>query len=98
MRTRGAWSRGRLGVAVVGVGALVALSLQVVPASAAVVRYEAETATISQGTVSTQHAGFSGTGFVDYTNVAGSYVEWTVTAAAAGEATLTLRYANGTTT
>ncbi|MGW7369633.1 cellulase family glycosylhydrolase, partial [Streptomyces sp. NPDC054841] len=38
-----------------------------------------------------------GTGFVNYTNVAGSYVEWTVDAAQAGSAALTLRYANGTT-
>lgn len=32
------------------------------------------------------------------TNVAGSFVEWTVTAAAAGNATLAIRYANGTST
>ncbi|MEV4114047.1 glycosyl hydrolase family 28 protein [Nonomuraea sp. NPDC049695] len=60
-------------------------------------RYEAENATISQGVVESNHAGFSGTGFVNYDNVAGSYVEFTVNAAAAGPATLTLRYANGTT-
>jgi len=60
--------------------------------------YEAENATLSQATVATNHTGFSGTGFVDYTNVAGSFVEWTnVTAAAAGNVTLTFRYANGTT-
>jgi polygalacturonase len=58
-------------------------------------RYEAEKATISQGVVESNHAGFSGTGFVNYTNVAGSYVEFTVTAPAAGTATLTFRYANG---
>jgi hypothetical protein len=62
-----------------------------------VVRYEAENATISQGTVATNHLGFSGTGFVDYTNVAGSYVEWTVTMDAAGTATAKIRYANGST-
>ncbi|WP_431927595.1 glycosyl hydrolase family 28 protein [Nonomuraea jabiensis] len=60
-------------------------------------RYEAENATISQGVAESNHAGFSGTGFVNYDNVAGSYVEFTVNAAAAGTATLTLRYANGTT-
>jgi hypothetical protein len=84
-------------VAVVAAAALAALSLQVMPASAAVVRYEAETAMISQGTVSSQHAGFSGTGFVDYMNVTGSYVEWTVSAQVAGQATLTFRFANGST-
>ncbi|GAA1531861.1 carbohydrate-binding protein [Dactylosporangium maewongense] len=64
---------------------------------AGLVRYEAEKATISQGTVATNHTGYSGTGFVDYTNVAGSYVQWSVTAPAAGTATLTFRVANGTT-
>src|SRR4029450_1235280 len=58
-------------------------------------RYEAENAVISQGTVATNHTGFSGTGFVDYNNVVGSSVTWTVNAAAAGAATLTFRFANG---
>src|SRR5437899_8911400 len=67
-------------------------------ASAASTGYEAESATISQGTVATNHPGFTGTGFVDYSNVAGSYVEFSVPAAQAGTATLTFRYANGGTT
>jgi Ricin-type beta-trefoil lectin domain/Carbohydrate binding module (family 35) len=61
-------------------------------------RYEAEDATISQGTVATNHLNFSGAGFVDYTNVSGSYVEFSVSAAAAGTASIAIRYANGTTT
>ncbi|TMR96334.1 glycosyl hydrolase family 28 protein [Nonomuraea basaltis] len=60
-------------------------------------RYEAENATISRGVVESNHAGFSGTGFVNYDNVAGSSVEFTVNATSAGTATLTFRYANGTT-
>src|SRR6266536_1610318 len=67
-------------------------------ANAAATRYEAENATISQGTVANNHTGFSGTGFVDYTNVTGSYVQWTVNAASAGTASLSIRFANGTTT
>jgi polygalacturonase len=59
-------------------------------------RYEAENATISQGAVESNHAGHSGTGFVNGDNVAGSYTEWSVTGAA-GAATLRVRYANGTT-
>jgi alpha-galactosidase len=59
-------------------------------------RYEAEAATISQGTVDSNHDGYSGAGFVNYANVTGSYVEWTVNAAQTGPATLTFRYANGT--
>jgi chitinase len=56
-----------------------------------------ENATISQGTVATNHTGFSGSGFVDYTNVTGSCVEWAVNLAAAGSTGLTIRYANGRT-
>ena len=58
---------------------------------------QAEAATISQGAVESNHAGFTGTGFVNYDNLAGSYVQWNVSAAAAGPATPAFRYANGTT-
>ncbi|MCW2918566.1 MAG: Glucose/sorbosone dehydrogenase-like protein [Actinomycetia bacterium] len=62
------------------------------------VRYEAEDATISQGTVATNHSAYSGKGFVDMANgVAGAYVEWTVNVATAGSTAFTVRYANGTT-
>ncbi|MEV4111183.1 CBM35 domain-containing protein, partial [Nonomuraea sp. NPDC049695] len=61
-------------------------------------RLEAENATISQGVVESNHAGFSGTGFVNSDNVAGAYVEWRHDAAAAGPVTLAVRYANGTST
>jgi len=61
-------------------------------------RYEAENAFISQGVVESNHAGFSGTGFVNGDNVVGAYVEFTVASPAAGNGTLTVRYANGTTT
>jgi hexosaminidase len=61
-------------------------------------RFEAESAVVSQGVVASNHTGFSGTGFVDYNNVAGSSVTWTVDVASAGAATLTFRFANGTTT
>ncbi|AKJ09596.1 oxidoreductase [Streptomyces incarnatus] len=65
--------------------------------AAAATDYQAEDALISQGAVATNHTGYTGTGFVDYTNTKGSYVEFTVGAAAAGPASVTLRYANGTT-
>ncbi|WP_405145167.1 glycosyl hydrolase family 8 [Sphaerisporangium sp. NBC_01403] len=67
-----------------------------VGASAASTRYEAEAATISQGSVAADHSGYSGSGFVDYTNVSGSYVQWSVNAPTAGSAGLVVRYANGT--
>jgi chitin-binding protein len=61
-------------------------------------RYEAENATIYHGQVESDHAGFSGTGFVNYDNEVGSYVQWTVNAATAGTYTARFRHANGTTT
>ncbi|MCD2462925.1 cellulase family glycosylhydrolase [Streptomyces sp. NPDC056374] len=89
----------RLGAAGTALGALL-LGLAVTPptATAAPVTHEAETATVSQGAVESNHTGFTGNGFVNYDNARGSYVQWNVNAAQAGPATLTLRYANGTTT
>jgi hypothetical protein len=62
------------------------------------IRYEAEKATLSNAAVATNHTGFSGTGFVDFTNATGGFIQWTVTAPAAGTANVAIRYANGTTT
>src|SRR5215217_7352711 len=59
---------------------------------------QAETCTISQGVVEANHTGFTGTGFVNYDNVTGSYVQCSITAATAGGYSLTFRAANGTTT
>src|SRR2546423_7983685 len=90
--------RRRLFVGAVVVASMTATLGMVVPAAAAATLYEAESATIAQGTVDSDHAGFTGSGFVNYNNVTGSYVEFTVTAAEAQNVTLTFRYANGTTT
>lgn len=68
------------------------------PAAAATTRFEAEAATISQGTVESNHPGFTGSGFVNFDNAAGSYVEFSVSEPAARLARLTFRFANGTTT
>jgi subtilase family serine protease len=59
--------------------------------------FEAEGARLSNATVATNHTGFTGSGFVDYANAVGSFVEWTVARTTAGSAKLTIRYANGTT-
>jgi hypothetical protein len=47
--------------------------------------------------VEKEHGGFSGPGFVNYDDVAGSYVEWRVLAPCTGPAALNLWYANATT-
>ena len=97
MRLSGLSSR-RLAVTVLCAGLLGAVSVPLMsPASAAATRYEAENATISQGVVESNHLNFSGTGFVNYDNLVGSYVEWTVSAASAGTATLAVRHSNGST-
>ena len=67
-------------------------------ANAASTRYEAETAPATcAGTIDSNHAGFSGTGFCNGNNAVGAAAQFTVTASAAGTATVGLRYANGTT-
>src|SRR5688572_128480 len=77
-------------------GALVAASS---PASlAAPARYEAEASPGGcTGTIDSNWSGFSGSGFCNGTNSTGGYAQFTVTAAAAGTATLGIRFANGTT-
>ena len=63
---------------------------------AAAQRYEAETApAVCQGTIDSNQAGFSGTGFCNGNAAAGAYAQFTVTASAAGPATLGVRFANG---
>lgn len=82
--------------AVVLVAAVAATAVPLRAASAATTRYEAEAGTISQGAVANNHSGYTGTGFVDFTNVTGSYVQFTLSGSGAGAATLTFRFANGT--
>ncbi len=57
--------------------------------------YEAEQAVLSGAVVATNQTGYTGTGFADYRNATGDYIEWTVNAAAAGSFSLQFRYANG---
>lgn len=78
-------------------GTLVALSGTT--AQAATTRYEAETSpAICTGAVETEYAGYSGSGFCNGTNATGAYAQFTVSAPASGTATLSVRFANGTTT
>jgi hypothetical protein len=62
-------------------------------------RLEAENAPATcDGTIDSNQAGFSGTGFCNTTNAAGAAATWTVDATATGPATLWFGWANGTTT
>jgi hypothetical protein len=60
-------------------------------------RHEMESGTCD-GTIDSDHTGFSGTGFCNTTNAIGAAAQITVQTDTAGPATLTIRYANGTTT
>ncbi|HEV2779538.1 MAG TPA: carbohydrate-binding protein [Actinophytocola sp.] len=67
-------------------------------AAAAGVRYEAETApAVCTGTIDSNWAGFSGTGFCNGTNAVGAYAQFTVNAGTSGAALAEVRFANGTT-
>ncbi|MET0132854.1 MAG: PQQ-dependent sugar dehydrogenase, partial [Kibdelosporangium sp.] len=83
--------------AVLPCAAVLATAVVSAPIAHAATDHEAEDATISQGVVESNHAGFTGRGFVNYDNLAGSYVQWTVPNPTAGPADLTIRFANGTT-
>ncbi|HEV2784350.1 MAG TPA: discoidin domain-containing protein [Actinophytocola sp.] len=58
--------------------------------------FEAENG-LCEGTIDSNHTGFTGTGFCNLTNAVGSVAEWTVPATTAGSTAVTLRFANGTT-
>jgi hypothetical protein len=56
---------------------------------------QAEGAALSGPVVTANQAGYTGTGFADYVNATGDYIEWTVNAATPGSFSLQFRYANG---
>jgi pectate lyase len=66
-------------------------------ASSETIVYQAESGSLSQAAVESNHSGFTGSGFVNFDNLVGSSAQWTVNQASAGNATITFRYANGTT-
>ncbi len=57
--------------------------------------YQAETATLSGPTIKTNQTGYTGTGFVQFTNAAGDYIEWTLTNPTVSTRGLTFRYQHG---
>ncbi|WP_290863025.1 cellulase family glycosylhydrolase [Hamadaea sp.] len=66
--------------------------------SGSVTRYEAETSpAVCTGTIDSNWAGYSGSGFCNGNNTVGAYAQFTVNVSAAGTATVRVRFANGTT-
>lgn len=79
--------------------AVVAVLASPTAASAATTRYEAENSpAVCTGTIDSNWAGYSGTGFCNGTNATGAHAQFTVNASAAGTVTVAVRFANGTTT
>ena len=75
--------------------AVALLMLGSLPVTGAVAAdYQAENCVVSQGIVESNHAGYTGSGFVNTDNVTGAFLECTVTGPATS---LSVRYANGTT-
>jgi CubicO group peptidase (beta-lactamase class C family) len=62
--------------------------------SALLLSIQAESGTWSNAVVENNHAGATGTGFVNTANVSNTWVQWNVSAPAAGLAGLTIRFAN----
>jgi len=59
--------------------------------------YEAENAFIYHGIFENIHTGYSGSGYVNYDNKVGSYVEWKVNVPVTGWYNIVFKYSNGTT-
>lgn len=59
--------------------------------------YEAEKAVLKGVIVASGNSGYTGTGYADYQNSSGDYVQWTVSKSVTGVAFLHFRYANGST-
>ncbi|MDW7690875.1 T9SS type A sorting domain-containing protein [Flammeovirgaceae bacterium SG7u.111] len=59
--------------------------------------YQAESGTWDDATVDSNHAGYTGSGFVNTANAAGKYVEITVDVPSAGDHDVSIFYANGST-
>ena len=60
--------------------------------------YQAEKATLKGAVVGNTNAGYTDSGYADFTNASGDAITWDVTSAVAGSVNLTFRYANGGTT
>jgi hypothetical protein len=84
-------------LAILLAGAVVAMPTAA--AAADPIRYEAETAPATcDGSIDSNHAGYSGTGFCNADNTVGAAAQFAVNATTSGTATISVRFANGATT
>lgn len=71
---------------------------QTTQAATALGTYQAENAVVVGAKILNTSGGFTGTGYVDYQNNSGDYIEWTINAPSTAQYQLVFRYANGATT
>ena len=71
------------------------VNVEAVPPPFDPVTLEAEEAQFSGPQIASNHAGYTGAGFLDYINPSSDYIRWTVEVPATGEYMLTFRYALG---
>ncbi|MER5263421.1 right-handed parallel beta-helix repeat-containing protein [Actinosynnema sp. NPDC002837] len=84
---------------VVATAVVAALVLPGTAASAATTHHEAESApAVCTGAIEANWGGYSGSGFCNADNAVGAHAQFTVSAPAAGAATVLVRFANGGTT
>lgn len=62
--------------------------------------YQAENATVSGAIkiINSGNAGYTGTGYVDYQNASGDYIQWSLPVSTEGDYDIVFRYANASTT
>ena len=72
-----------------------AVGAETIPPSVEPVTYQAESASLAGPVVAKGNGGFTGTGYADYQNAVGEYVEFAYDAPTVGDYVLEFRYANG---
>ncbi|MBN2739050.1 MAG: pectate lyase [Spirochaetales bacterium] len=63
--------------------------------SGAPLKLEAEEMSMNKAEIESEHGGFSGSGYVNFANEPGGYLEWSINSSTATKVTCTFIYANG---
>ncbi|MBN2135444.1 MAG: carbohydrate-binding protein, partial [Acidobacteria bacterium] len=74
---------------------LAVLSAQVNLNPGQVITIQAEDASLSQADIESEHSGYTGSGYVNYVNESGGYIEWAVNVSSDGPASCVFVFANG---
>jgi pectate lyase len=74
---------------------LAVLSAQVYLDPGQITTIQAEDASLSQAGIESEHSGYTGSGYVNYVNETGGYIEWAVNVSTGGPANCLFVFANG---